>query len=153
MLLKQRLHFLQSVYTSLARRQRLTITKSVWLSDWYCGKRVKSTNCCAKDGFLSNSRMVDPPNAARVFANLVMSGQINSALRYLSENDVGVLPLIEDVMAQLREKHPNPQEARLGPLLFRASGRCPSLNLPTDKWGNCTVCDSANKRFWGSLRR
>ena len=62
--------------------------------------------------------MVDPPNAARVFANPVMSGQINSALCYLSENDGGVLPLIDDVMAQLREKHPNPQEARLGPLLF-----------------------------------
>ena len=38
---------------------------------------------------LSNSRRVDPPNAARVFANLVTSGQINSALRYLSENDGG----------------------------------------------------------------
>ena len=89
-----------------------------YLSDWYCGMRVNSTNYCAKDGYLSNSRMVDPPNAARVFANLVMSGQINSALLYLSENDGGVLPLIEDVMAQLRQKHPNPQEARLGPLLF-----------------------------------
>ena len=62
--------------------------------------------------------MVDPPYAAIVFANLVMSGKINSALRYLSENDGGVLPLTDDVMAQLREKHPNPQEARLGPLLF-----------------------------------
>ena len=38
---------------------------------------------------LSNSRMVDPTNAARVFKNLVMSGQINSAMRYLSENDEG----------------------------------------------------------------
>ena len=38
---------------------------------------------------LSNSRRVDPPNAARVFANLVTSGKINSALRYLSENDGG----------------------------------------------------------------
>ena len=71
---------------------------------------------------LSNSRRIDPPNAARVFANLVVSGQIDSALRYLNENDgggeAGGLPLIDDVMAQLREKHPNPQEARLGPLLF-----------------------------------
>ena len=68
---------------------------------------------------LSNSRWVDPPNAARVFANLVMSGQINSALRYLSENNGGgVLALSDDVMAQLREIHPSPQEARLGSLLF-----------------------------------
>ena len=62
--------------------------------------------------------MVDPPYAAIVFANLVMSGKINSALRYLSENDGGVLPLTDDVIAQLREKHPNTQEAPLGPLLF-----------------------------------
>ena len=68
---------------------------------------------------LSNSRRVDPPNAARVFANLIMSRQINSALRYLSENNGGgVLALSDDVMAQLREKHPSPQEARLGSLLF-----------------------------------
>lgn len=69
---------------------------------------------------LSNSRRVDPPNAAKVFANLVMSGQINSALRYLSEKDGGgVLPLSDDVMAQLREKHPSPQDARLGSSPFR----------------------------------
>ena len=68
---------------------------------------------------LSNSRRVDPPNAARVFANHVMSGQINWALHYLSENNGGgVLPLSDDVMAQLREKHPSRQEARLGSLLF-----------------------------------
>ena len=51
----------------------------------------------------------------QVFANLVMSAQINS------ENDEGgggVLPLSDDVMAQLGEKHPSPQEARLGSLLF-----------------------------------
>ena len=39
---------------------------------------------------LSNSRRVDPPNAAIVLTNLVMSGQINSALRYLSENAGGM---------------------------------------------------------------
>ena len=68
---------------------------------------------------LSNSRRVDPPNAARVFANLIMSRQINSALRYLSENNEGgVLALSDDVMAQLREKHPSRQEVRLESLLF-----------------------------------
>ena len=68
---------------------------------------------------LSNSRRVDPPNAARVFANLIMSRQINSALRYLSENNGGgVLALSDDVMAQLREKHPSRQEVRLESLLF-----------------------------------
>ena len=48
-----------------------------------------------------------------------MAGQINSALRYLSENDGGgVLPLSDDVMAQLIEKNQSPQEARFGSLLF-----------------------------------
>ena len=47
-----------------------------------------------------------------------MSGQINSTLRYLSENDGGgVLPVTDDVMAQLRDKHPSPQEDRLDSLL------------------------------------
>ena len=53
------------------------------------------------------------------FANLLMSGQINSVLCYLSENNGGgVLALGDDVMAQLREKYPSPYEARLGSLLF-----------------------------------
>lgn len=66
-----------------------------------------------------NSLRVDPPDAAKVFASFVMSRQINSALRYLGENDGGgVLPLSGDAMAQLREKHPSAQEARLGSLLF-----------------------------------
>ena len=48
-----------------------------------------------------------------------MSGQINSTLHYLSENDGGgVLPVTDDVMAQLRDKNPSPQEDRLGSLLY-----------------------------------
>ena len=48
-----------------------------------------------------------------------MEGQINSALRYLSEADCdGVLPLTDDVMRQLQEKHTEAQEAKLGSLLF-----------------------------------
>ena len=39
---------------------------------------------------LTNSRRADPPNKASVFANLVMTGKINSALRYLGDGDGGV---------------------------------------------------------------
>ena len=54
-----------------------------------------------------------------MFANLVMRGQIHSALRYrCDDNGGGVLPLSDDVMRQLKEKHPEAQEARLGALLF-----------------------------------
>ena len=31
-------------------------------------KRVKSTNCCANDGFLSNSQRVDPPYAPKIIS-------------------------------------------------------------------------------------
>ena len=55
-----------------------------------------------------------------------MSGQINSALRYLSgENGGGVLPLTDDVMKQLREKHPEAQEAQLGALVFGPTEQVP----------------------------
>jgi len=68
---------------------------------------------------LVKSRKTDPPNKAKIFAKLIMEGQINSALRYLSDDDCkGVLPLTDDVMMQLQEKHPKAQEAKLGSLLF-----------------------------------
>ena len=77
---------------------------------------------------LGNSRRASPPNTAKVFVNLVMNGQINSALRYLSDNQGGgVLPLDDEVMRQLKEKHPNPQEACLGSLLFGPMEDIPDL--------------------------
>ena len=55
-------------------------------------------------------RATDPPNRAKIFANLVMTGQVNLALRYLSDDQGGgILPLSDDVMEQLKEKHPKPQ--------------------------------------------
>ena len=46
-----------------------------------------------------------------------MEGQINSAMRFLSEEgNGGVLPLSDDVMLQLRQKHPE-AEAKIGTLL------------------------------------
>ena len=61
----------------------------------------------------------NPPNKAKIFAKLVMQGQINFALRFLSDDDYGgVLPLTDDVMRQLHEKHPEAQDAKLGSILF-----------------------------------
>ena len=57
-----------------------------------------------------------------------MEGQINSALRYLSEDDGGgVLPLTDDVVRQLGEKHPEAQRAKLGSLLFGPVEEIPDL--------------------------
>ena len=87
---------------------------------WRNGK----TDCLLREGRMIQRRIQrscrnDPPNKAKIFAKLVMEGQINSALRYLNENDGGgVLPLTDDVLQQLREKHPEAQEAKLGSLLF-----------------------------------
>ena len=54
-----------------------------------------------------------------MFTKLVLEGQINSALRFLSESTSGgVLPLTDEVMAQLQLKQSNPQPAKSGSLLF-----------------------------------
>ena len=59
------------------------------------------------------------PDKAKVFAKLVLEGQINAVLRLVRElSSGGVLPLTDDLMAQLEEKYPNPQPAKLGSLLF-----------------------------------
>ena len=60
-----------------------------------------------------------PPDKTKVFAKLVVEGQINAALRFVSESsNGGVIPFTDDVMTQLKEKHRNPQPAKLGSLLF-----------------------------------
>ena len=59
------------------------------------------------------------PDKTKVFAKLVLEGQINVALRSVSESSSGgVLPFTDDVMAQLKEKHNNPQPTKLGSLVF-----------------------------------
>ena len=77
---------------------------------------------------LTSSRRADPLNKAKVFANLVMAGQIHSALRYLNDDDdEGVLPLNDDVIRQLKVKHPEAQKAPLGILLFRPIEKVPDV--------------------------
>ena len=53
----------------------------------------------------------------------MLEGQINSALRFLSESTSGgVLSLTDEVMTQLQLKYPNPQPAKSGSLLFGPIG-------------------------------
>ena len=48
-----------------------------------------------------------------------MEGPTHSALRYMNEEDCGgLLPLSEQIMEQLADKHPEAQQAKLGPVLF-----------------------------------
>ena len=70
-------------------------------------------------GRIGKLKKSDPQEKSKAFAKLVLEGQINSALRFLSERSTGgVLELTDDVMAQLKGKHPNSQPTTLGSLLF-----------------------------------
>ena len=61
----------------------------------------------------------DPPDRSKVFAKLVLEDQINSALRFLNgTTSGGVLALTDEVITQLKQKHPIPQPAKLSSLLF-----------------------------------
>ena len=73
------------------------------------------------DKLLREGRIIQgcTPDRSKVFAKLVLEGQINSALRFLSESSSGgVLALTDKVMTQLKQKRPNPQPAKLGSLIF-----------------------------------
>ena len=67
---------------------------------------------------IGKGKKSSPPNRAKIFAKLVMEGQINSAMRFLNDDTSGgVLPLTDDVMLQLREKHPETQPIKSKVLL------------------------------------
>ena len=67
---------------------------------------------------IGKGRKSEPQNKAKIFAKLVMEGQINSAMRFLNDDSSGgILSLTDDVMQQLREKHPEAQPAKSRVLL------------------------------------
>ena len=67
---------------------------------------------------LCPSRSAPAPNREKTFDKHFMEGQINSAMRFLNDDACGgVLPLTDDVMLQLRQKHPEAQEAKIETLL------------------------------------
>ena len=85
----------------------------------------------------------------KVFANLVMAGQIHSALQYLNDdNDRGVLPLKDDVMRQLKQKRPEAQKDPLGTLLFGPIEEVPDVRDVRDG----LRCCFKNSRFKGTIR-
>ncbi|EDO48836.1 predicted protein [Nematostella vectensis] len=64
-------------------------------------------------GRIGKLKTSDSPERSKVFAKLVLEGQINSALCFLGETSTGgVLDLTDDVMDQLKAKHPDPQPAK-----------------------------------------
>ena len=82
-------------------------------------KLLRETRITHDQGRIGKLKASELPDRSKVFAKLVLEGQINSALRFLTETTSGgVLCLTDEVMSQLKQKHPNPQSAKLGPLLF-----------------------------------
>ena len=58
-------------------------------------------------GRIGKLKASEPPDRSNVFAKLVLEGQINSALRFLSETTSGgVLSLTDEVMSQLKQNIP-----------------------------------------------
>ena len=57
---------------------------------------------------LKSARPRQPEDTARIFANLMLQGKVNSALRFLTEDHDkgGILSLTETVLGDLKEKHP-----------------------------------------------
>ena len=84
------------------------------------------------------------PNKAKVFAKLVMEGQINSAMCFLNDDISGdVLPLTDDGMLQLQERHPEVQQAILKVLLHG-----PVQDIPDSLFLEINgemICDAALK--------
>ena len=73
---------------------------------------------------LCPSRSAPAPNREKTFDKHFMEGQINSAMRFLNDDACGgVLPLTDDVMLQLRQKHPEAQEAQNWNISSWASAR------------------------------
>jgi hypothetical protein len=72
------------------------------------------------DKLLNEGRIIQSRigKGKKIFAKLVMEGLINSAMRFLNDDISGaVLQLTDDVMQQLREKHPEAQPAKSRVLL------------------------------------
>ena len=65
----------------------------------------------ASKSCLSKAKSQSPQDKARIFANLIMNGEINSAVCFSTENgNNGVLPLNTDVIQELKAKHPETKD-------------------------------------------
>lgn len=68
---------------------------------------------------LVRSQKKDPLHKAKISAKLIMERQINSILRYLTDDGCGgELSPTDDVTTQLHDKHPKAKPAKLGKLQF-----------------------------------
>ena len=58
--------------------------------------------------FIQSKKQREPEDLARSFAKLIMEDKISAAIKMLDkEASTGILPLTNDVLQQLQEKHPD----------------------------------------------
>ena len=70
-------------------------------------------------GRIGKLKESNPPERSKVVVKRILEGQIYSTLSFWSKSSCGgVLALTDEVMTQLKQKHPHPQPAKLGSLLF-----------------------------------
>ena len=67
-------------------------------------------------GRIGKLKASDPPDKSKVYANLVLEGQINSALRFLNERTSGGVLALTDEAAKRETSHST--TTKLGSLLF-----------------------------------
>ena len=83
---------------------------------------------CLLQSRLSKAKSQSPQDKARIFANLIMDGQINSAVRFLTENgNNGILPLNTEVIQELKAKHPEAKDPSDEALLYGPIDDVPSV--------------------------
>ena len=76
---------------------------------------------------LTSSKRTDNNDIAKVFARLILQGNVNAAMRHLTDNsDQGLLPVTDVVINELKKKHPDPAPIQSDILLHGPLEQVPS---------------------------
>ena len=80
------------------------------LAAWKDGRIDEIIQECRtiQNKFSTNERPKKQDDKAKIFAKLVFQGKINAAMKFLTENDVGVHQVDDKILQALQEKHPQP---------------------------------------------
>ena len=89
-------------------------------------------------GRIGKLKRVGPPDRSKVFAKLVLEGQINLALRFLSESSSsGVLALTDEVMTQTWDHYS----------MARSRFQNPCTQISTAIWSGKLLCGRRDPEF------
>ena len=66
---------------------------------------------------LRNSKSENERDKPRIFSNLMIQGKINAAVKMLSNSNIGIHSVDDNVLEELQNKHPDPSLIKKGTLL------------------------------------